>query len=180
MHLPQSIPQFFEQEEPAERWSTFLLKAAKGSVEAVEILTLAQFALAARLGGPGLITEGPAEECDRRIAGALPERAPFSDLQQFLDTLFESRYLSGPMAARPGPFRERTGYDALWRREVVAPSHQLVHDAAFYCVENWSGDELLRLAETAEEEFTEYNSLDAVAAMLFWAVAWATSVAGET
>ena len=146
--------------------------------KAAEIQTHALLALAHRLGGTALIAEAPAEECDRAITGALPEVAPFVDAQEFLDALVECGCLERRFPALPEPLQARSEYAALWGRGSGVAPHALVHDAALWCQQHWSRDEFVRLIQSVGEHQADYNSLDAVAAMLFWAVAWAATPGG--
>jgi hypothetical protein len=141
------------------------------------MLRLAVWALANRLRGWELVAEEPIEEFERVIGNALPMPCPFIRFQDFLDALYQSGFLLGPMKALDQPFAQRQEYDALRARAMCVAGHRLTHDAAFFCFQNWTAVELIRLDNAVQKDRADYNSQDAVAAMLFWAVAWAATSA---
>lgn len=147
-------------------WTRFVSKASKGSYKAAEMLSGASFALAAGIAGQRVLIEAPEEEFVEALTSAIPNRFPFTDTQGLLDTLFESGYLHVPIVARQAPFAARPEYGALWKRQVRVSDHQLIHDAALHCGVNWGKEELIRLLAAVEKDGAEYNSQDAVAAML--------------
>ena len=177
MLLSETIPQFCYCEERPQHWSVFLHKTCKGSHKGPEILKLAVWALANRLRGWELVSEEPIEEFERIIGDALPIPSPFNSFQDFLDRLYQSGFLPGPMKALDQPFAQRQEYDALWARAMHVVGHRLTHDAAFYCFHHWTAEEFIRLDNAVQKDGAHYNSQDAVAAMLFWAIAWATTSA---
>jgi hypothetical protein len=160
MDLPWTIPQYADR---PESWERFLYKASTGSYKAVNIMQSARFAIVAHIEGESCIETASGEAFDQ----ALMRTVPIISLQEWLDILYRSGHLDIPMTARTQPFHARSYYQALWRRHIAVSSHRLLHDAAFYCSLAQQQEELTHLCNRVSEEYSDYNSQDVVAAMLF-------------
>lgn len=95
------------------------------------------------------------------MAAADPER---------IEVAFSSP-LPDPPPVRGAARRSHADYDCLFRRGSVDPL-ELMRDALVHCRDHWSMDEYCRLARRVDEDWENYNSLDAVAAMVLLATAF--------
>lgn len=172
MSRPEKLATWIPQrDDDPGSWQRFLEKAAKGSVEAVEMLSQAELALLEQRAGVDLERDTGWEQS---LAAIVPAR-PFETLRDLLDLLWDSGYLPSPLADTTGPFLGREAYSALWARRTTVKPVWLVHDAALHCWGKWGGAGFVRLTDEAYTKGGEYNSQDAVAAMLFLLITWGSS-----
>lgn len=86
MHLSSTIPQY--QSPAPEWWNRFLYKASIGSYKAVDILEIAELAVAAELSGEGFVESASEEEHYQTLQDASPDWSKL-DWPQIRDAVAE-------------------------------------------------------------------------------------------
>jgi hypothetical protein len=160
-------------DDDPQSWPRFLYKASTGSSKAAEWVCYADLALAERLGGRRLIDEASLADYNQSLRQALPSTPPFSDTQALLDLARAASVVAGSLTARSRAFHDRAHYDQLWRRGTEVHPAQLLHDAARVAAQHWNGATFRQLVELVKASDPDYNSQDAVAAMLYLSAAHA-------
>ena len=156
--------------EESHDWHVFLYKAAKGSSKATDILADAATAyMAALTGDPHapeklLLTEY--RKTFLRSFLLIPRPASVQDIA---DAANEHGWFPFLLDCWPAPVNSADFYAKLWKRGETVQERDLVHDAVHHCLGNWSGQEF---HEYIRERSSDYNSLTAVAGMIFLTLTW--------
>lgn len=153
--------------EPPCPWPLFLDKAAKGAHKAAEWLVDADRALAESWGGRAMIEEADLADGEQPLHRALSSAPPFRTVQDLLDQAQKANLLAAAVVAADQPFETAAHYDRLWRRGAKVPPDQLLHDAAHKCYRHWDVVSFRKIIHRVETAQLGYNSLDAVAGMLY-------------
>jgi len=158
------IPQYGNH---PESWKRFLFKASRGSDKAVEMLRLAELSFLKELTAHSEPQDLQLEQYYSLLAARLPTSAPLLTIKEFL-TIADCVTIDLP----DKPLHEHAFYDRLWKRKQSVNTRELVLDAVVHCLRHWSPAEYRHLSETVCDNDPEYNSLNAVAAMLYLYCGW--------
>lgn len=154
-------------DHPARPWGVFLDKAAKGSHQAAEWLLDADRALAERWGGRAMIEEADLADGEMPLHRALPSTPPFGTVPELMELARAANLLEGPVEVSEEAFHPPAHYDSLWRRGDKVQPAELLHDAGHRCCRYWNVVSFRKIIHRVEKAQLGYNSLDAVAGMLY-------------
>src|SRR5262249_1343926 len=128
--MATTLPTMFVQlnDEPAA-WSTFLYKASKGSVKAVDTVLRCEWEL----------LSGVEDDYDHHRLELVPAGCPFKTAQEFLDHLTLRGHLGGRMLSPGRLFHaESDFYRNLWAAKRTVHEVELLHDAVLHAASSWS------------------------------------------
>jgi hypothetical protein len=140
-------------------WSYFITKASKGSWHASTELSGAAEALIALKIGRDSGWGWNDTELGQILSECLGEKPQV--FRGFLSQLISYGLLPEGMESNEQAFHSYQEYQNLWDR-WEAPPHELTHDAALYCFENWSLTTFMKLWNTYNAD----NAQDLVVLML--------------
>jgi len=158
--FPKIIPQL--DYDKYATWEYFVLKAAKGSNHAEEIIQNAESYLIREIAGNKYL-ESYRYISDIENVKIILEKCPYSSMQSIMDQLYRDDYTQRHLRSMDRPFNDFDHYCGLWKHGIVVSRDELVFDAVFHIFHNWSFDEFKRLTD---KSINNENSLAIVARML--------------
>lgn len=162
----RSIPIF--DDEPDD-WHTFLYKASKGSIKALDTLTYANMAyMVAITGDPTSPDTLRLDDYNAIIRERFPPNCPVASLQDFHDLALDCGWLATAFRVSELPRHDPSAYVAIWGRSPVAES-SLINDSMLYCLDCWSPDHFI---DCVDHFGTEFDSRVVTTAMLYLSVTW--------
>ena len=166
--LPTRTIPVYGDDHPSD-WFTFLYKAAKGSIQAPDIVSDASLAhQVAITNDPTAPTTMPLDEYDRFIHQCFPLRCPAHSIQSFHDLALSHGWMEKPFRVSETPRNDPSNYVGLWGRNPVNHT-ALMNDAMLHCLECWSADHFLACVDHYQ---TDYDSRTVTAAMLYLSITW--------
>ena len=157
-------------EDEPEDWQRFLLKAAKGSVKATEMLSGASMAyMVALTGDPAAPSTLDTKEYAELFRRRFPVAAPSDSVDSLIELGCRHGWFPQRFSGRQHALRDAGYYQNLWDKQRVVEWSDLAHDALVLCIEKWSAAHCL---ECLEEDSTRYNSRNVVSGMLYLALTW--------
>jgi hypothetical protein len=150
-------------------WHTFVYKAAKGSIKAVDTLHYANMAyMVAFTGDPTAPETMLLADYDALVRERFPQACPFSSIQQFHDVALDRGWAPRAFRVSETPRIDPGQYWALWGR-LPAKESDLMNDAMLLCLGSWSPSHFL---ECVDNYGLDYDSRIVTAAMLYLSVTW--------
>ena len=161
----RSIPIYNHPED----WHTFLYKASKGSIEAVDTLDYANKAyMVAFTGDPSCPATMHLDDYNAMVREQFPLECPAASIQQLHDIAYEAGWIASRFCVSETPHNKATAYIALWGRQPVDES-ALMNDAMLHCLDRWSADHFI---ECVHYHGADYDSRVVTAAMLYLSLTW--------
>lgn len=150
-------------------WHTFLYKASKGSIKALDTLTYANMAyMVAVTGDPTSPDTMHLDDYNAFIRERFPPVCPIASIQDFHEIALGCGWIATPFRASPRALHEPSAYVALWGRPAVIES-ALMNDAMLLCLDCWSSKHFI---ECVDHYGTDYDSRMLTAGMLYLSVTW--------
>jgi hypothetical protein len=162
----RTIPQY--QDKPSD-WRTFLDKASKGSIKALDTLSSANMAyMVALTSDPTAPETMQLDDYNMIVRERFPVDCPIASLQDFHDIALDHGWFAKPFRVSERQRHEPAAYRALWGRSTVAGS-SLMNDAMLHCLEGWSANHLI---ECVDHYGADYDSRVVATAMLYLSSTW--------
>lgn len=162
----RSIPIY---DHDPDDWHTFLSKASKGSIKAIDTLDYAYMAYMVALTGNSIAPMTMRLDDDNaRIRERFPVTCPIASIQEFHDVANRHGWLSLPFRVSERPRHVPAIYVALWGRPPISAS-ALMNDAMLHCLDGWSADHFI---ECVDQNGIQYDSRAVITAMLYLSVIW--------
>lgn len=163
----QTIPSYGG--EPPGDWQTFLVKAAKGSIKAVETLQDASLAyMVALTGDPTAPETWNLSDYRALFERRFPQMPRPASLPALYDQALASHWIATPFRCSETPRNPRERYRNLWGRDAVNVT-ELLNDALLLCLEGWCAERMMACVDHYE---TDYDARLVVGGMLFLSLTW--------
>jgi hypothetical protein len=168
MLITRFIPNNFDDDH-LDDWHTFLSKAAKGSIKAVETLDDASMSyMMAFTGDPTSPDTWKLTDYFALLRKRFPTTPPVACAQELHDMAVANDWLARPFRMSESAQNPPEHYCALWGRRPVKAS-ALMHDAILLCLAQWSADHMI---ECVEHRDTQYDARIVTAGMLYLSLTW--------
>jgi hypothetical protein len=164
----RAIPQ--HQDDDAD-WHRFLVKAAKGSTKAVEMLTAAEMAYMAALTEDPRAPETLAMPAYRAAFCAAFPRAGPESVQSIIEVGVRAGWFPRGVVVVDHRLHDDEHYRALWAKGICVDSRALVHDAVVTVLNSWASATAFACIEDSDRS-GDYDSRLVTSAMLFLALTW--------
>ena len=158
--MSQYIPFYGDR---ARSWPEFLIKAAKGSAKAFDIVLYAELAFMVDVARDGRAIDWDQSRLPPLYARQIGEPPT---VKRLLDAAAENAWVTDHLPAGSRPNVQ--SYGVSWGEAPVNQSKLLIA-AAHRCAENWSAKEI---TSVREQSATTYDAAHLVSAMLLMSYSW--------
>jgi hypothetical protein len=163
----RSIP-IYGDDDPDD-WHTFLYKAAKGSIKALDTLTSANMAyMVAFTGDPSAPDTMHLEDYNVLVHERFPQICPIDSIEEFYHLANGCGWIAEPFQISESPYNAANEYSAIWGRSPVA-EFALMNDSMLYCLDCWSPSHFV---ECVDHQGINYDSRTVTTGMLYLSVTW--------